>query len=522
MNKDNDKRMLYDSYERIVDNPKSYNKVSNKAMLEEVYDFYSDYKNILNICSYSEIRLLHKILNKELDSTEIIKDWNYENLRAKLLVFYDNKTVIIPKEIEKSFKEAYKNLDREEQERIETLDVLLIGLLRIYGLLTFKDLYNIVINYLVIDEELLKKRLETDKYFNFYINKTTIKKKEYYVYRSYKGFEDVIYSGIESYKNIDYYLRPFEEIIYLRFNNLNDMNKDIMKLQDEFNKKGINDISIILEIVMDTVLDNDRKELIKKLSKYGDDFIKILNNAMDNMPSACLKGYTRKEYLDSVADKKYDEDYEKIRYDNNIVKYKEVREKTKTVLDEAMYYAFKEKLTDKFNSIVKENNIFFTNGDTEIVTNLVLFHSVDKEETNFNIFYNKKVNIFFPYYDLFKQFNDTYVEGLFNVINVNKKEGFVTLKSMFSKREYKVYDIALSSNKNILNNYLYTSLVTVDCYTFTTDYIFVLGSDKKIIEEIDKKKKLFKDIKCESTKEFLACYEIFRDSNLNLKSRNLE
>jgi hypothetical protein len=191
-------------------------------------------------------------------------------------------------------------------------------------------------------------------------------------------------------------------------------------------------------------------------------------------------------------------------------------------MDEAMYFAFKEKLTDKFNDVIKKNSVFFTEGDTAIVSNLVLFHTIDKDESIFDIFFSKKVTIFFPFYEVFKQFKDSYVEGLFNIINVNKNEGFVTLKNVFSKREYKVYDVALSSNKNVLDNYIYTSLVTVDNFTFTTDYMCILGKDNKVLEKIDKRKNKYIDIVNDSTKTYLACYEIFRDSSLNINFRNLE
>ena len=519
--KDVDKKALYEAYSRIIDEPKDIRKVNIKKMIDEIIEYYSDYNNILKICSYSEIRYLYKIVNKELEHKEILTDRNFEDLKSKLLIVYTPK-ITIPKELVKPIKDAYKNMNKEKMEQVETLDVILIGIFKIYGLLTYQQLFTILSNYIVYDEKELEEYLGRDKYFKFYVNKIKYKKKDYYIYRAYEQLKDIIYAGVESFKDVDYCLRPFEEIIYLRFNLFNEMNKDILKLSEELNKIGFNDVETLLEISVDTVIDNDRKDLIKKLNKYGDEFIRVLNNAMDNMPSACLKGYTRKEYLDTIADKNYDKEYDKVRYDNNIIKYKEVREKTKVVMDEGMYFAFKEKLTDKFNDVVKKNDIYFTEGDTAIVSNLVLFHSINNEKTIFDIFFSKKVTIFFPYYDIFKQFKESYVEGLFNVTAVNKNEGFVVLKNQFSRRDYKVYDVALSNNKNILNNYIYTSLVTVDNYTFTTDYICVLGSDNKVLEKIDKIKKRFKGIDSDITKTYLACYEIFRDSNMNIKSRNLE
>ena len=517
----NKKKILYDNYVRIVDNPKKYRGITIESMMRDVEAYYKDYNNILNICSFSEMILLNNILNKKIEDDEIRQDKNFDDLIAKFLLIESDGVITIPENIEKSISLAYKNMNREGMEKIETLDVLLIGLFRIYGMLSLDKLYDILVNYIVIEKEDLKKHFEIDKYLNFYIENIKYKRKDFYIYRLYLNIVDILYTGINSLNSVDYYLRPFDEIIYLRFNNLNDMNKDVLRLHQELIKHNI-DNNIIYEIIIDSVLDGDRKELIKMLDSYGNEFIDILNNAMDNMPSACLKGYTRKEYLDTLSNKKYEEDYENIRYDNNIVQYKEIREKTKVVFDEAMYFAFKEKLADKFNDAISSNKIYFTNEDTSIVTNLVLFHQIDKEKNAFDTFYEKKVNIFLPYYDLFKEFKDSYVEGLFKIIKSCKDEGYVILKNIFSSREYKVFDIALSCNKNILNNYIYTALVTISGFTFTTDYILVLGNDDDIPNMIADKAKDYKDIKSNVTREFLACYEIFRDGNLYIKSRNLE
>ena len=121
---------------------------------------------------------------------------------------------------------------------------------------------------------------------------------------------------------------------------------------------------------------------------------------------------------------------------------------------------------------------------------------------------------------MFKEYKDSYIEGLFEIININPKEGFVTLKSTFSKREYKVYDVALSLNKNFKNYFIYTSLVTVDNYTFTTNYAFVIKDYNK--EDIDSRINSLKGIESDNTKAFLAFYEAYRDQDISIESRNLE
>ena len=514
-----DKKDLYDSYSRIIDNPKDYKKINCKDMLNEIKEYYlSSYEVITNICSYQELRVLNRIAKKEMDYEEIISDIHVNDLRVKLVLIVNNKKAYIPKEFINIIKEAYKNMDKEELEKKESLNTILIGLFRIYGILDFNKLYEILTNYLVIDKDILKKHLDNNKCFKYYVDIINYKKKDYYIYRTYKEFSDLLFVGINSFKDLDYKLRSFEEVIYLRYNNFYEMNKKIGEFINIFGKLNINLDEFYNDVIVSTILDDDRKEVIKHLKKIYkgdvDSLILPLNNAMDNMPSAALKGYTRSEYLEEVADKKYDKEYDKIRYNNDIIKYKEIREKTDMVINEAMYFAFKENLSEKFNKVIKDNEIFFLENDTHIVENLLLFHKIKDEDSIFDIFFNKKVNIFFPYYDLFKEYKDSYIEGLFKIIRVNK-DGFIVIKSEDNKREYKVYDIALSQNKGIINNYIYTSIVTIENFSFTTNYAFIL-------KDIKNKKDKYKDIDNKDTINYLSYYELFRDLNIDLVDRNLE
>ena len=71
-------------------------------------------------------------------------------------------------------------------------------------------------------------------------------------------------------------------------------------------------------------------------------------------------------------------------------------------------------------------------------------------------------------------------------------------------------------NTNFKNYYIYTSLVTIENYTFTTNYAF-------IVEKYDKDKiKKYKGIKNNYTREFLYFYELYRDGNISIVSRELE
>ena len=52
------KDFVHDEYTRIVDNWKDYDKISKTKMLEAIYKVYSDYNNIIDICTEKELKYL--------------------------------------------------------------------------------------------------------------------------------------------------------------------------------------------------------------------------------------------------------------------------------------------------------------------------------------------------------------------------------------------------------------------------------------------------------------------------------
>ena len=58
-----DKEFVFNLYSRICPNFKDYEKITKKKMLEKILDFYSDYNNIIDICTYREIIFLKMIVD---------------------------------------------------------------------------------------------------------------------------------------------------------------------------------------------------------------------------------------------------------------------------------------------------------------------------------------------------------------------------------------------------------------------------------------------------------------------------
>ena len=57
------KEYVFDSYSRIVEDFKDYEKITKVNMLKEILKVYSDYQNIIDICTGRELKYLRYVLD---------------------------------------------------------------------------------------------------------------------------------------------------------------------------------------------------------------------------------------------------------------------------------------------------------------------------------------------------------------------------------------------------------------------------------------------------------------------------
>lgn len=82
--------------------------------------------------------------------------------------------------------------------------------------------------------------------------------------------------------------------------------------------------------------------------------------------------------------------------------------------------------------------------------------------------------------------------GLFNVVDCDSKNGYVTLKDIFTNKEYKIIDISLSTTYNFTKDkdkYIYNRIITYDGISFGTGIPIAIFSDSKRLKEFIKKYK---------------------------------
>ncbi len=304
------KDYVFEQYTRIVVNFKDYEKTSRKQMIESIYKIYDDYENILDICTTRELKFLEKVLNKKIEENILSNEqcrWEINNLHDKFLLQFDhtNNGVFIPDEIKDKVKEAIKNVDWTITKNKDEINEVLIGYCKVQGSVLLKAFLSFVTNISDMDEEFFYYHIYNNKLFRYYVYLFTedisgigedievgiyqdyfYLKEELDMARKKQGIAGSFPINIEQYKTIFY-------------NDFDINNKKIKRLLNEVNK-----IPILKYLGVDLIkeyalLNMDRNQLKEKISSFYSlrdhdltEFFNILDEAMDEMPSGALNGFT--------------------------------------------------------------------------------------------------------------------------------------------------------------------------------------------------------------------------------------
>lgn len=344
------KEFVYEQYTRIVPDFKDYEKITKTKMIETIYKIYSDYNNIINICTTRELKYLRKILNGKTNKKinipeefnlqnatddeliEILKQrekikqqekktaWERKNLYDKFLIRFDyeNDKEIIPEEIIDPVKQALKQVDWKEKEKIDELNEILVSYVKIQGSTLIVPLIQFVSGITDLEEETVRHHIFTDKLVKYYlfIMKNDLddytKNIPIVVYQDYLEYYDELKEqrkkyGMAGTRKID--IDSFKTIFYndLDINN-SKIKKFIQTLEKEIQDYQFN--NAIESIRICALLNEDRepiknyiKSCIERSSYYYSqpDFsmleklITLMDEAMDEIPSGALNGLTPNE-----------------------------------------------------------------------------------------------------------------------------------------------------------------------------------------------------------------------------------
>lgn len=331
------KDYVYDSYTKIVDDFKDYEKITKVKMLDAIYKVYSDYNNIISLCTVRELKYLKKLIESQNDIKEPEKEmepntpeefeqffkkiykeskekekvaWEENCLRDKFLVRYDenHRYLVIPEEIIESVTKAIKNVEWKEQKKIDELNEFLVSYIKIQGSALLNTVATMASQITGIDEKILRNHMLTNRLFKYYVFLTSEdfesigKNIPVAVYHDYYYLLDELNyqrknQGRAASKEID--ISTYKTIFYHDFD-IN--NKKIKKMLTELKKLPFywpNALDRIKEYALLNIDRTDLKEAIENvpaLSNYDlSSFFKDLDEAMDEMPSGALNGLTPNE-----------------------------------------------------------------------------------------------------------------------------------------------------------------------------------------------------------------------------------
>lgn len=249
------KDYVFDQYVKIAENPRGYEKITKTKMLHAIYDVYSDYNNIIEICTTRELKYLDLVLYKQLKISETANNskdlddpkdekycWERENLRNKFL-FDDNMNhTLVPEEIIDNVKEAIKQINWKEKKKKDPLNEIVIGFCKAQGSTLLEIIPSIASPMTNISEQEICRHMITDKMFNFYVA---------IVLRSFESIEDEIPVGIyydyyEIEDDLDYQ-RSIQGVVGIKepdaqkyknlfYNDFDITNPKIRKFVDEMKK----------------------------------------------------------------------------------------------------------------------------------------------------------------------------------------------------------------------------------------------------------------------------------------------
>lgn len=308
------KEFIYEVYDRIVDNPKDYEKITRKKMIQEIFDYYKE-DNHLEMClTYQDILDLKEILKNKT-----IPFGKGEHLFKLLLLDYvDYNMHCLNKEILSFIEEKINSYDLEEAKQRDEKNNLLIGMIKAYGIVKEMNFVQLIGIFNQLNGTDLD--FERDILCNRII-------REYYVVYDYKYTKNIVYKIFEYYIDDcmkmqdegDFHVKLFE---YDTLMNIAKYDFDISvsklkKLYNEINKIECSYVRrVITEYIIVMVNLGNEYEDIEEIfldspfisSSINSKLLKCIENAIDDIPLAIFYGMTTNEIMkkEEIEDKNFE------------------------------------------------------------------------------------------------------------------------------------------------------------------------------------------------------------------------
>ena len=312
------KDFVYDQYSRIVLNFKKYDKITKTKMLEAIYQVYQDYTNIIDICTTRELKFLKKVLLAEqsdeddlyFDPFDKKYDWEREILHDKFLIFcgIHPRKIYLPEEIKDKIALAVKNTHWKKQKQNDELNEIIVGYCKMQGSAFLHVICQMAAGITGIKEENIWQHMMMNKLFNYYViiisrdYETIGQKIPIAIYQDYYNIFDELEierkkQGLGGNKEID--ISVYKTLFY---NDFDIHNPKIKNFLTELKKLPFYWSECLFDIKAFAMLNIDRtplKEAFREVPALQNtdltNFFKVMDAAMDEMPSGALNGFTPNE-----------------------------------------------------------------------------------------------------------------------------------------------------------------------------------------------------------------------------------
>lgn len=246
------KEKLYTFYTKVIKDFKTYNKITKEKIYEEIINKYEeDPEVILELCTMEELQILKSIL----DGNNITKNNGYieyllfSNLKDNYLIFEDHG-YYIPSDLINYVKMAFNLFQEKTYSYKDVIDSVMIGMVRIYNVLTFSEALSFLHNYnIVMTEKELESCIHESIKFTSLIKVVNYKKEKYIVSNEFFYFKDILplKKSYIKYKQYD-----LEEVISIGKYKINLFRREIFEFLN-FLEKHLESI-YVHQVIYDVIL----------------------------------------------------------------------------------------------------------------------------------------------------------------------------------------------------------------------------------------------------------------------------
>lgn len=301
------KEDIYNFYTKIITTPKAYANISRQEMYRYITKEYQNNPEvILKMSSVEEINILKSLLISNLPKKNngYIEYILLENLKQNFLIFEDNSEYYIPEDILNYVKMAINLYDESEYSPKDLTDSIIIGLVRIYNVISLKDLDELLKKYNCFFNNLkyLANYLKNPKLIAI-VNLTKYKNKQYVISKEFNYYKEVLAHNIEKFPR---YLYTFEEVISIGKYKINLFNDQIIQLltflESHLEPKYVN--YCLNSLIIYCGLDINNLKVLKSIANDITEIYENMNASLNYFPIWLYHGNTYQSLNMILAEEK--------------------------------------------------------------------------------------------------------------------------------------------------------------------------------------------------------------------------